>query len=155
MNFGKKIMFMIIVLCLGGPPSYFAKKNTPDPIEIEVIDEMRFEDVAFNQSGSLITLDPESPGAAVFQIKGEPNTALKISVNPNKIHLTNPSNNKKITVDDWTFGSPVLPKKNNKGVGTLNFLGQLTFRLGATAELPVKTPVGIYTGTASIRITYN
>jgi hypothetical protein len=103
-------------------------------------------------------LNPNANGAALFSASGNAGANAVAEVIPNTVTLTNPQNSGRIKVFGFNFSG--YNGQINRQTGQFSFpsgLGQTIAHdilIGASAYYQPKLTTGVYSGTATLRITY-
>ncbi|PCI52281.1 MAG: hypothetical protein COB51_00110 [Moraxellaceae bacterium] len=101
-----------------------------------------------------LVVAPIDSKAAYFNVTGEPNLAVTASIVERKISITNGQAGKKNKMDvtDFTLGGSV----DASGNGSFDNQGLLdNVRVGATTTIASDNNLGVYQGTATLRVVYN
>lgn len=109
-----------------------------------------FGTIESSSSTQTITISPGDSGAATFQIDGEPNDTVTVSIDESSISLNSGSNS--MTVNAFTVGGSSC----SNGAGTFDGSGNLdTCTVGATVNVAGGQAAGSYSGTATLSVVYN
>jgi hypothetical protein len=109
-----------------------------------------FGTIESSSSAQSITVSPEGTGAATFQIDGEPNDTVTVSVVESSISMSDGTNS--MTVNAFTVGGTSC----TGGAGTLDGAGNLdSCEVGATISVGAGQVAGTYTGSATLSVVYN
>ena len=109
-----------------------------------------FGNLPTSTSAQTVTVSPGDSGAATFDIAGEPNGTVTVSVAESSVNLAGPGTN--IVVDTFTVDGTNC----SGGAGTLDGSGNLTTcSVGATANVNANQTTGSYSGTATLQVIYN
>ncbi|MGD1524657.1 hypothetical protein [Vibrio harveyi] len=127
-----------------------------NPIEVQEVRSMNFG-IVLGGFDSRVIISPHSPYAAIFKAKGIPYTNVNGSIVERETWLTREGikgkagKNDKILVNNFSFGGDMRPS----GQAYFWHNGKLNnLRIGAQAAVSAENSSGIYTGTATFRLTY-
>ncbi|MDF1654627.1 MAG: DUF4402 domain-containing protein [Coxiellaceae bacterium] len=107
---------------------------------------------SFVAGGALqLVIRPQDEGAALFELKGEPNARFQLHIVGNQLQVNNQATHNQIKISNFHFGGNV----SIDGKGRFDSRGQLNnVRLGAVAQLTRQAKSGQYNGKSIVRITY-
>ena len=154
-----KIPIGIILLVISGLIFSMAGYATDESFQVSIriqaaitISEnqaLSFPDTEATASSQTVTVAPSDGTSASFDIAGDSNLAITVSVSEASIGLSNGPTT--ITIDNFTFGGSC----NADGTGTLSSGSLAGCKVGASASIPANPTSGSYTGTLTFRVLYN
>lgn len=163
-----KLSTVLILVILLYPYSYAqqsvlqfanATGRVIDRLAIDKIDDLRFGTIISSKTPGTVTISTESTrsstggvtlipsdyGASFFKILGTPYSSFALTIPTASIYITN-NNNASMEVKTWTKDRPARP--------TLNSMGYLEVRIGATLVVDTFQEIGNYTGTFTVTVNY-
>lgn len=122
------------------------------PIVITETSPLSFGAIVGSGVPQTVVVAPIDPGAATFDLAGEPNMAITATIVEASLPITVGATT--ITIDTFTFGGSLTPGAGS-GTGTLDATGALAgTAVGATANIPANPDPGLYSGTLNYRVVY-
>ena len=120
---------------------------------ITVISDLQFPATESAAGSQSIVVQPNDGGAAVFDAVGTANQTVDVIIAEKSIQITT-SSGTKLRVDSFTYGGSLTPSGIG-ATGTFDASGNLNnMRVGASASVKNNQISGTYSGTLTLKVTY-